>query len=94
MRQPGFYMIRAMVLMILILPGSCIESFDPDIKRYENILVVDGLITDKKEEYTIRLSRTLKFDESRSRMESGALVEVVDDLGQLYTFTVSSPLYI
>jgi len=90
MRQPGFYMIRALVLMTLILPGSCIEPFDPDIKRYENILVVDGLITDKKEEYTIRLSRTLKFDESRAKMESGALVEVVDDLGQLYTFTESS----
>jgi len=90
MRKSGFYMIRALVLMTLILPGSCIESFDPDIEKYENILVVDGLITDKREEYTIRLSRTLRFDESRSIMESGALVEVVDDLGHLYTFTESS----
>lgn len=88
--RTGYHMIRVLVLMTLLLPGACIESFDPDIEKYENILVIDGLITDKKEVYTIRLSRTLKFDETRPVMESGALVEVVDDLGQLFTFTESS----
>jgi len=86
----GSHISRVLVLMTLLLPGACIESFDPDIEKYENILVVDGLITDKKEVYTIRLSRTLKFDETRPVMESGALVEVADNLGNLFTFTESS----
>ena len=77
-------------MMILLLPGACIESFDPDIEKYENILVVEGIITDKKEVYTVRLSRTLKFNENRPIMVTGALVEVLDDLGNLFTFTESS----
>ena len=88
--RTGYHIIRVLVLMILLLPGACIESFDPDIEKYENILVVEGIITDKKEVYTVRLSRTLKFNENRPIMVTGALVEVLDDLGNLFTFTESS----
>ena len=90
MKKPGYHTFRILVLMAFLLPGGCIEPFEPDIEKYENILVVDGLITDKKEVYTIRLSRTLRFDESRPIMETGALVEVVDDQGNLFSFNESS----
>jgi hypothetical protein len=75
---------------LLILSG-CIEPFYPDIEEYENVLVVDGLITDENIVYTVRLSRTLHFDDINKKPVPGAVVQVTDDLGNSFAFTEVSP---
>ncbi len=87
MEKRGYHIIQFFMWIAFLLQLGCVEPFDPEIPKYENALVVDGLITDKKEVYTIRLTRTMKFDETRPTMEAGALVQVSDDLGQVFTFT-------
>lgn len=42
--------------LIFLFSMSCIDEFRPDIDRYENLLVVDGMITNAEPPYTVKLS--------------------------------------
>jgi len=67
--------------------GRCIDPFYPDIEEYENVLVVDGLITDENMVYQVKLSRTMHFDDIDRKPVPDAVVQVADDLGNTYMFT-------
>ncbi len=92
-------MIRYLKILIfsaltLFMLYGCIDPFYPDIEEYENVLVVDGLITDENVAYQVRLSRTLHFDDIDKKPVPGAVVQVIDDLGNTYMFTeVTSGTY-
>ena len=47
----------------LSLTPSCVEPFYPEIEAYENILVVDGSITDENRPYLVKLSRSFSYGE-------------------------------
>jgi hypothetical protein len=75
----------SLTLILIILTG-CIEPFYPDIEEYENVLVVDGLITNENTIYTVKLSRTMHFDDIEKKPVTGAIVKVIDDSGSTYLF--------
>ena len=47
-----------MFVIPLLVSSSCREEFMPDVEKYDNLLVVDGMITNEPGPYTIRLSRS------------------------------------
>lgn len=59
----------------------CIYPFEPVIDKYENLLVVDGLLTNIPGNCFVKLSRTYKYDEKPDSVETGARVMIIDDLG-------------
>jgi hypothetical protein len=74
----------------MILHG-CREPFMPVIEDYENILVVDGLITDQEGPYAVKLSRSFPFDRKFPVPEPGAAVLVRDEFSGSFLFTEQSP---
>lgn len=66
---------------------TCVEPFNPDIPKYDNILVVDGMITDLEEPYYIDLTRTMPYEDIDPDRELGAEVIVTDDQSNVYEFT-------
>ncbi len=71
-----------------MIPGSCIEQFIPETNEDIELLVVEGLITDKPEENVIKLSKSLPL--GRKKVVSpikGAAVTITDDIGRSYTLT-------
>jgi len=72
--------ITGLILLALILQ-ACVEKFYPDIEEYENILVVDGMVTDENRPCLVRLSRTFSYEDFNSNPESGATVIITDDEG-------------
>ena len=70
--------------LLLIITFSCREPFTPEIDRYENILVIDGLITDQEGPYVVKLTRSFAFDESFPAPEEGALVRIMDEDNVMY----------
>jgi len=72
--------ITGLILLALILQ-ACVEKFYPDIEEYENILVVDGMVTDENRPCLVRLSRTFSYEDFNSNPESGATVIIIDDEG-------------
>lgn len=66
---------------IIFLLQTCVEPFNPEIDDYDNLLVVDGLISNKPGPYTIKLSKTSSLDFPDFLYETGAQVIISDDQG-------------
>jgi hypothetical protein len=66
--------------------GTCVEPYNPDIPKYDNILVVDGLITDLDEPYYVDLTRSMPYEDIDPDRETGATVLVIDDEDNVYEF--------
>ncbi len=73
--------------LLLITFYGCREPFYPEIDRYENILVIDGLVTDQEGPYLVKLTRSYAFDESFPEPEQGAVVMILDENEGIYEFT-------
>jgi len=77
--------------LIAILQYHCVEPFNPEIKEYENLLVVDGIITDESFSATIKLSRTYPYRSIYPNPESNAIVTIYDQKGHIITLTEVEP---
>ncbi|MBN2174969.1 MAG: DUF4249 domain-containing protein [Bacteroidales bacterium] len=67
-------------IWILSLPG-CVEEYFPDLNKYENLLVVDGRITNDPGPYIIKLSQSSEVRQGWWIPLGGATIELMDDLG-------------
>jgi hypothetical protein len=65
--------------IIIIIMYSCIFPYEPVIDKYENVLVVDGLLTNLPGNCFVRLSRTYKYNEKPDSVEKGARVLIIDE---------------
>lgn len=67
--------------ILLLFTSMCIEPFDPPRGDFEDLLVIEGLITDEVDPQIIRISRSFPIDTVQFLPENGAEVMVMDDLG-------------
>jgi len=72
-------------LLDLVLSISCTSPYEFEDETNEDILIVDGMITNQLKKHQIRLSRSYPF-ETDPLPEKGATVEVVSSNGTTYNF--------
>jgi len=78
------------LLFFLIISG-CITQFVPETDEDQNLLVVEGLITDRPEVNMIKLSRSLPLGKKTTlKPLKGCTVSITDDHGSTYQLTESS----
>ncbi len=71
-----------LLITIILLLNSCISKFIPVTNEDQELLVVQGLITDQQEADTIKLSKSLPFGQvSDARPVSGSMVTISDNQG-------------
>jgi hypothetical protein len=74
------------ILLILINTNSCIINYVPDIGDYEEVLVVEGLITDQPGTNTIKISKSQPlWKRLYPKPLTGCKVTITDDLGQSFS---------
>lgn len=81
-------------LIFLFLAGllcTCIDPYKIKFNQSENLLVVDALLTDQNESYTIKLSRTKQIQNHDLVFVTGATVSIGDDQGNIFPLNESSP---
>jgi len=83
--------LRKYLLFILVLMTSCIEEYWPELDKYERLLVVDGILTDKPGPYTIRVSTTSKINSPQYNPFSGCVVTLLDDAGNTEQLAETEP---
>ena len=72
------------VLLVLAQAG-CREEFTPPVERQMSAIVVEGLLTNLKESYKVRISMATPYDSSTNNTSvTGASVSIIDDLGNSY----------
>ena len=79
------------LLLTVIVMQGCIEPFSPVIDEYQEMLVIDGLITDKEGIHTVTVSRSSLFDSPGLDYESGCNVSILDNNGNVLNMTEKSP---
>ncbi len=79
-----------MILCVFVCT-SCVEIYFPDIEKYENVLVVDGMITNEPGPYTIKLSISSPINNSEYTPYPNAEVIIFDDIGNSETLTENNP---
>lgn len=72
---------RKYIFTLIVVFSSCIEQYNPDISKYEDVLVVDGKLTNLPGPYVVKLSRSYKFEEKVGLPVSGAQLKIVDNAG-------------
>lgn len=72
------------IITVMLLLTTCIEEFDPPSEGFENLLVVEALLTDEDQPFEVKLSRSIPIDTSVWIAEKGAQVSITDDSGEEY----------
>ncbi|MFC2136624.1 DUF4249 domain-containing protein [Bacteroidota bacterium] len=76
------------LLFIIIFLGfilqTCVEPFEPVIDKYDNLLVIDGSISNFPGPYIVNISRSYPYNEKRPEMVHSANVKIIDDSGNKY----------
>lgn len=86
-------MIKKTIILILplMLLLGCRDEFMPDVDGYENLLVVDGMITTEYGPYTIKLSRTSEVNKPDYKPLSGCEVRIEENAGEIEVLTEEEP---
>ena len=72
--------------MLLTLISGCIKQFIPAVSEDQNMLVVEGLITDQPGHNTIKLTTSMPLGlPSQTKPLPGCVVTVSDDLGNVFS---------
>jgi Domain of unknown function (DUF4249) len=70
-------------LILIIALGRCIDPYAPHLDSYQKLLVVEGLITNEKIPFEVRLTRTFQSIDSVPEVVDDAIVYITDDEGNM-----------
>jgi len=86
--------VNSLLFILLVFIISCEESYWPDLgDKYQNIMVVEGMITNEPGPYIIQLSKTTSVENPLYKPVEGCKVIIGDDLGNLGELTEIEPGY-
>jgi len=84
--------LNIVLLTLTLFATGCVEQIAPEQLEFEDLLVVEGFITDQEVPQEISLTRTFFLTESEtSNAESGADVVVVNQSGDRISFIEEEP---
>jgi hypothetical protein len=76
---------QILLVTILLLLSACISQYLPEVNETQELLVVEGLITDQPVPNSIKLSKSLPLrSKVNAKPMTGFDVTITDDLGKLY----------
>ncbi len=78
-----------LVSLVFILINSCLDEYIPKVDRYENLLVVDGNISNQSGPYVVRLSASSAVSNPQYKPVSDATVSIESNMGESETLTES-----
>lgn len=89
LQEPAFLNARFVAfLFFMILFHGCVSEFVPVIEEEEELLVVEGLVTDQLRSNTITLSKSLPLGKkSEAKPLGNCHVRITDDLGNTWELT-------
>jgi hypothetical protein len=70
-------------LLLILVIYTCIDPYNPKLSGYESLLVVEGLITDERAPYEVRLSRSIQHEDSVPKKITDADVFITDETGKI-----------
>lgn len=83
---------RALILTALILAlAGCVDPYEPEISESQEVVVINGVITDRPGRHRATVSMSSPYNEPGYRPCRGCVVTVKDESGTLRTYTETAP---
>ena len=73
------YKLSLIILLASIILAGCEEEVKLTTEEYEQMLVVDGTITNEPGPYTVKLSLSTPVDESKLKPYTGCIVTIFEE---------------
>ena len=74
--------LRFLIAIVAVLTlCTCVDPYTPNLKGYQPLLVIDGMLTDANSSYKVILTRTFQEQISEPESVTGATVFITDDIG-------------
>ena len=89
-------MIKAKILFglfLFALLSSCTEPYALQAKDFQEILIIEGTITNELKNQEIKISKTIPIDDQQQNIVENANVQVMDDSGTTYPFSFQETSY-
>jgi hypothetical protein len=77
--------------LLLVLCGSCIEPFNPVIEERQEVLVINGFITDRGGPHQVLITRSTPYNDPSNIPVSGCVVTVEDETGIRFEYSEIYP---
>ncbi len=91
MRNPKTYLLVVLLYIVFSHLISCREKYWPELDKYEEVLVVDGLITNEPGPYTIKLSLSVPMDSAELIPYPDCKLVISDEGGNSENLTETEP---
>lgn len=79
------------VIFMGVFLSSCEEVIDTDLAKADPVIVIEGSISDQSEVHTVKVSKTIAFDQPNTfNGVSAAKVTIYSSNNQTYNFTASA----
>lgn len=79
------------IILLILFSTSCIEPFSPVIEDSQEVLVINGVITDKPGMHYVDISRSTPYDDPSYKPIGECVVIVIDDNGEIIQFLEEEP---
>jgi hypothetical protein len=83
-----------MLLLLILIISGCTETLNLQTDTYKEALVVEATITNELKKQEIKITKTSQFEDNEIKPETGAIVIVHDDKGNVYPFQEVDGKYI
>lgn len=81
---------KYVMLIPLLLFFACVEEYVPQTSVFEDVLVVETVLTDEFKNHKVTLTRSYKFEEETPPYETNALVWIEDSQHNSFHFSETS----
>lgn len=88
------FLYKIFIVTILASITSCTTPYNYTTNEFDEVIVIEATITNQLKKQEIKLSKSYKFEESAPIFETGAIVTVTDDLGNVYDFNEANSSYL
>lgn len=86
------YHLNIIIIPLLLASFSCRELYEPETDPMDDVVIVDGLVTDQPGSSVIKLRYYRRFLNVWEHPLPGATVHVSDDQGNIFPFYENNPL--
>ena len=75
------------LLLLLMMCKACIEPYEPIINETQEVLVIDGMITDRPGRHQVTVSLSTPYGDPEFKPVGSCVVSVQDNLGNIEYYT-------
>lgn len=88
------FLYKILSVLFLISTLGCTTPYNYQAQGFENVIVIEAMITDQYKYQEIKVSRTYTLEEKGPKFETEAVVYITDDAGGKYEFDEGETSYV